>query len=74
MEFLYRPELVEQAGRFFDEVVAKIQAKDFRVLEPPERKICKECDLKTHCTVEGLIVDPDAPDVAVRPARAGGQR
>jgi DNA helicase-2/ATP-dependent DNA helicase PcrA len=72
MEFLYRPELVEEAGRFFDVVVAKIQAKDFRVLKPPERKICKECDLKTYCTVEGLIADPDAPDVAVRPASAGG--
>jgi DNA helicase-2/ATP-dependent DNA helicase PcrA len=69
MEFLYRPELVEEAGRVFDEVVGKIQAKEFRVLKPPERKICKECDLKTYCTVEGLIVDPDVPDVVIRPAR-----
>lgn len=74
MQFPYRPELVLEAGRLFDEVVAKIQAKDFRVLKPPERKICKECDLKTYCTVEGLIVDPDAPDLMVRPAPARGQR
>ena len=32
MEFPYRPELVEEAGRHFDAVVAKITAKDFRVI------------------------------------------
>ena len=60
MEFPYRPELVGEAGRHFDEVVLRIQERDFRVVKPPERKICKECDLKTFCTVEGLIEDPDA--------------
>jgi DNA helicase-2/ATP-dependent DNA helicase PcrA len=60
-EFPYRPELVDEAGHHFDEVVARIQEKDFRVISPPERKICKECDLKIYCTNEGLISDPDAP-------------
>lgn len=72
MEFPYRPELVKDAGRHFDEVVTKIQARDFRVVKPPERKICKECDLKAYCTIEGLIEDPDAPRPAA--AAAGGRR
>ena len=55
MEMPYRPEKVDAAGRRFDDVVAKIQAADFRVVQIPERKICKECDLKTLCAAEGLI-------------------
>lgn len=70
MEFPYRPQLVQDAGRYFDEVVARIQAKDFVVTKPPERKICKECDMRSYCMVEGIIVDPDAPDVIVKAAVA----
>lgn len=55
MEFQYRPELVEEAGRLFDDVVMKILTKDFQVIKVPERKICKECDLKALCGAEGLI-------------------
>jgi len=55
MVFPYRPELVEQAGRAFDVVVSKIQAKDFMVRSPPEPKICKECDLRMLCHAEGVI-------------------
>jgi CRISPR/Cas system-associated exonuclease Cas4 (RecB family) len=73
MEFPYRPELIDETGRYFDEVVARIQSKDFRVAAPPERKICKECDLKAYCSVEGLIADPDAPDVALRRMTAGAR-
>jgi DNA helicase-2/ATP-dependent DNA helicase PcrA len=55
MEFPYRPELVEQAGQYFDAVVGKIKAKDFRVLQPPEPGICKECDFRHYCKREGTI-------------------
>ena len=55
MEFPYRPELVQQAGRHFDVVVGKIKAKDFSIIEPPEPGICKECDLRTLCATEGII-------------------
>jgi len=55
MEFPYRPELVDDAGRAFDAVVRKIQNRDFNVAVPPERKVCKECDLRTFCSREGLI-------------------
>jgi DNA helicase-2/ATP-dependent DNA helicase PcrA len=56
MEMPYRPENVDGAGRRFDAAVAKIQARDFRVQHVPERKVCKECDLKTFCAEEGLIL------------------
>ena len=55
MEFPYRPELVDDAGRAFDVVVRKIQNRNFNVAVPPERKVCKECDLRTLCSREGLI-------------------
>lgn len=34
MELPYRPTLVEEAGKHFDTVVGKIQARDFRVATP----------------------------------------
>jgi DNA helicase-2/ATP-dependent DNA helicase PcrA len=46
---------VEEAGRCFDRTVRKIQAKDFAVAAPPERTICKECDLRLLCGSEGVI-------------------
>jgi DNA helicase II / ATP-dependent DNA helicase PcrA len=49
MEFPYRPAMVEAAGRRFDNVVAKITAKDFRVTDKPETGICKECDVRYYC-------------------------
>lgn len=55
MEFPYRPELVDKAGRYFDMVVKKIREKDFRVVTVPERKVCKECDLRSYCFREGTI-------------------
>jgi DNA helicase-2/ATP-dependent DNA helicase PcrA len=59
MEFPYRSDLVKNAGRHFDAVVAKIEAQDFAVVKPPERKICKECDLRPLCTSQGIIGDFD---------------
>lgn len=59
MEFPYRPELVERAGRDFDQLVAKIEHGDFRILVPPERKICKECDLRRLCVAQGVIESPE---------------
>jgi DNA helicase-2/ATP-dependent DNA helicase PcrA len=55
MEFPYRPELVEEAGRRFDEVVERIETDDFRVVTPPEAGICKECDLQAVCQADGTI-------------------
>jgi len=55
MTFLYRPERIDEAGRYFNEVVRRIQAEDFRVARPPEAVICKECDLRVLCHAEGVI-------------------
>ena len=55
MEFPYRTEFVEEAGRHFDGVVGRILAKDFQVSVPPEAGICKECDLRRFCAAEGLV-------------------
>lgn len=55
MEFPDRAELVEEAGAYFDRVVAKILQDDFTILKVPEREICKECDLRRYCHHEGTI-------------------
>jgi DNA helicase-2/ATP-dependent DNA helicase PcrA len=55
MEFPYRLEMVQEAGQHFDDVVTKIEAKDFKILKPPESGICKECDLRPYCLAKGTI-------------------
>jgi len=55
----YEPRKVEEAGRYFDQVVARIQAKEFKVKAPPEPGICKECDLRLLCHAEGIIPRPE---------------
>jgi len=50
MIFKYNPKLVTSAAKEFDEVVAKILNKEFNIIEIPEKKYCKECDLKKYCT------------------------
>ena len=45
---------VDQAGAYFDGVVARIQARDFAVRRAPERKVCAECDFRMVLP-EGLI-------------------
>jgi DNA helicase-2/ATP-dependent DNA helicase PcrA len=56
MEFPYRPELVGAAGAHFDRVVSKILQQVFAIQQPPEKKICKECDLRSYCHHEGVIL------------------
>lgn len=57
--FPYHPERIEEAGRYFDHVVARIQNEDFQVAHPPEPGICKECDLRRLCVNDGIIVVSD---------------
>ena len=52
----YDPNLVEEAGRYFDETVRRIQAGKFTVDTPPEASICKECDLRMLCNNDGIIL------------------
>ena len=53
----YDPSRVDDAGEHFGKVVELIQAKEFSIKVPPEPGICKECDLRQLCYVEGLISD-----------------
>lgn len=59
MTLPYDPTKAEEAGRYFNETVHRIQAREFAVPSPPEAGICKECDLRTLCHVEGLIRQPE---------------
>jgi DNA helicase-2/ATP-dependent DNA helicase PcrA len=56
MAFPYRPERIEEAGRYFDQVVTRIQAEEFGVLQQPEAAICKECDLRGLCRSDGITI------------------
>jgi DNA helicase-2/ATP-dependent DNA helicase PcrA len=51
----YDARRVEEAGRHFDEVVSRIQAEEFAITTPPEAAICKECDIRSLCSAEGII-------------------
>ena len=55
MEVHCDPEVMEQTNRLFDAVIGKIQKKDFRVLVPPEPRICRGCDIQHICLKEGII-------------------
>jgi len=55
----YDPQRVEEAGRYFDETVRRIQAREFAVTTPPEARICQECDLRMLCRSEGIIPETD---------------
>jgi DNA helicase II / ATP-dependent DNA helicase PcrA len=50
----FQPEMVTEAGRYFDELVTKIQARDFRVITRPDSGVCKECDLKYYCNLKKI--------------------
>jgi hypothetical protein len=49
------PEKVDEASRRFDNVVAKIQARELRISRVPEAKVCKECDLRALCRADGIL-------------------
>jgi DNA helicase II / ATP-dependent DNA helicase PcrA len=51
----YDPARVDEAGRYFDETVRRIEEHEFAVKTPPESGICKECDLRMLCQADGVI-------------------
>lgn len=57
MERPCRPEMVEEAGRHFDEVVVKIEANDFHILTPPGKQ-------KRDLTDQGADLRRDSVAVA----------
>ena len=69
----YDPERVEEAGRYFDETVRRIQACEFAVTKPPEPAICNECDLRLLCHADGILsardMDGAGSNSEARPSR-----
>ena len=55
----YDPRRVEEAGRYFDETVRRIQAREFTVTKPPEAAICMECDLRMLCRSDNITKGKD---------------
>jgi DNA helicase-2/ATP-dependent DNA helicase PcrA len=55
MSFAYDPQDVIQAVNHFDQVVKEIQAQNFLVETPPEKKVCDECDFRNLCASDGTI-------------------
>ena len=51
----YRPERVDAAGRHFNAALRRIETGEFVVAVPPERGICRECDLRIFCRAKGVI-------------------
>lgn len=69
MVFPYRPDLVDEAGAHFDQVVGQILAGDFVVRAKPESRVCKECDIRLYCEAEGIGCGEQAT-----PRRSSGRR
>jgi DNA helicase-2/ATP-dependent DNA helicase PcrA len=56
MEFTYTEEDIDKIGSYFDELVQKIKAENFRIETLPDPvKICKECDFRFYCSQNGII-------------------
>ena len=55
MSFAYDPSDVSLAVSHFDGVVKEIQAQNFQVVTPPEKKVCDECDFRNLCASDGTI-------------------
>ena len=55
MEFKYAPADVGDAVTHFDRVVREIQAQNFLVSAPPDKKVCTECDFRQLCQSDGTI-------------------
>lgn len=56
MELKYSEEEVKNVVKYFDEVVQKIRAEDFKVKQQPDtEKVCKECDFRFYCSKNGII-------------------
>jgi DNA helicase-2/ATP-dependent DNA helicase PcrA len=51
ISFEVNPTSINATIQTFDEVVSRIESKDFRIKERPV-KICKDCDLKFYCDVK----------------------
>lgn len=66
MTLPYAPESVDEAGLHFDRTVRWIQAAEFQVATPPERQVCRQCDLRSLCRADGILSDDRSTIPGVR--------
>lgn len=57
MIFLYERNVVDEVGAHFDKVIACILNKEFNLYKLPDKKVCKECDLRTYCIMQGDLYE-----------------
>lgn len=56
MSFKFDESKIDEAGKYFDEQVNRIKQKDFRIKTLPDtEKVCKECDFRFYCSLNGII-------------------
>jgi DNA helicase-2/ATP-dependent DNA helicase PcrA len=56
MALNYYEKDVEEAGKYFDEVVQEIRKRNFTIKQQPDtEKVCKECDFRFYCSQNGII-------------------
>lgn len=56
MKFRFDESNIDEAGMYFDEQVNRIKQKDFKIKALPDiEKVCKECDFRFFCSLNGII-------------------
>jgi DNA helicase-2/ATP-dependent DNA helicase PcrA len=55
MEFRLYDDDIESSIRYFEDIVQRIERKEFKVERPPAAKICMECDFRKYCMSQGII-------------------
>ncbi|MGL5510331.1 MAG: PD-(D/E)XK nuclease family protein, partial [Microcoleaceae cyanobacterium] len=49
ISFDVNPQSINETIQAFDQVVHRIEQKDFAMVERPLEKVCKNCDMKSYC-------------------------
>jgi len=56
MEFKYAEEDIYKIGEYFDKLVYSIRAEKYNIINLPDtEKVCKECDFRFYCSLNGII-------------------
>ena len=55
-EFKFTDEDIINAGAYFDNIVKKIQSKQFTIQKKPEPKVCDNCDFNKYCSEIFLLL------------------
>lgn len=54
--FSYKEEDIINIENYFDEIIQRIEQENFQIREKPDEiKVCKECDFRSYCSLNGTI-------------------